>query len=57
MTQYKLNKIPGANYTKAGQAPPSGQTYVVLSTANGTTKVKDENTLSGVGILELIAKW
>ncbi|KAK6226939.1 hypothetical protein QIS74_00494 [Colletotrichum tabaci] len=33
---------------------PKGQVYVVLSTANGKdTKVSDENTVAGVGILEI----
>jgi len=35
--------------------PPTGQAYVVLSTASGvrTDTVSDENTLSGVGIIEV----
>ncbi|KAI0136310.1 ferritin-like domain-containing protein [Xylariales sp. AK1849] len=52
---YKLATIPGANFAMPGQLPPSGQTYVVLSTADGTTKVSDENTISGVGLLEIAA--
>jgi hypothetical protein len=34
---------------------PTGQVYVVLSTANGTgtNLATDENTISGVGILEV----
>ena len=50
--------IPGANYATAGQLPPSGQVYVVLSTADGmgNNTVKDENTISGVGLLEVLLK-
>ena len=34
--------------------PPTGQVYVVLSTADGTdTKISDANTISGVGIVEI----
>ena len=53
--QYKIDAIPGANYASAGQLPPSGQVYVVLSTANGqgNNTVADENIISGVGILEV----
>jgi len=33
---------------------PAGQVYVVLSTASGNgNAVSDENTIAGVGILEL----
>jgi hypothetical protein len=33
---------------------PAGQVYVILSTASGDgTTVSDENTVAGVGILEL----
>jgi len=48
---FKFDQIPvGA----AGQLPPTGQVYVVLSTADGVAnKVSDENTISGVGILEI----
>ena len=48
----KIEKIPaGGN----GQLPPTGQVYVVLSTADGTnTKVNDANTISGVGVLEVL---
>ncbi|CZR51510.1 related to stress response protein rds1p [Phialocephala subalpina] len=48
---FKIDMIPaGGN----GQLAPTGQVYVVLSTADGTTtKVSDENTISGVGILEV----
>ena len=55
--QYKIDMLPGANYTMAGQLPPSGQVYVVLSTADGSVNhtASDENTISGVGILEVIA--
>ncbi|KAI1329069.1 ferritin-like domain-containing protein [Xylariaceae sp. FL0255] len=48
---YTLAKVPGANFSSAGQLAPSGQVYVVLSTANGTTTANDENTISGVGIV------
>jgi len=53
--QYKIDAIPGANYASAGQLPPSGQVYVVLSTANGqgNNTVADENIISGVGIFEV----
>lgn len=48
---YKIDTIPaGGN----GQLPAVGQVYVVLSTADGVnTKVRDENTISGVGVLEV----
>ncbi|CAJ2505074.1 Uu.00g124680.m01.CDS01 [Anthostomella pinea] len=48
---YRLAQIPvGAD----GQLPPSGQVYVVLSTADGATNVVcDDNTLSGVAVLEV----
>lgn len=47
--------IPGANFSMSGQPAPSGQVYVVLSTADGTGQntVSDENTISGVAILEI----
>ena len=47
--------IPGANFASAGQLPPTGQVYVVLSTADGmgNNTITDENTISGVGILEV----
>jgi hypothetical protein len=45
---FKFDHIPaGGN----GVLPPTGQVYVVLSTSG--TKVSDENTISGVGILEI----
>lgn len=47
----KISSLPGAS---ASQLAPTGQVYVVLSTADGvSTKVSDENTISGVGILEV----
>ena len=54
--QYKIDKLPGANFTMDGQLPPSGQVYVVLSTADGSVNntASDENTISGVGILEVL---
>lgn len=55
---YKVDKLPGPDYAVAGQMPPLGQTYVVLSTADGKgeNKAKDENIISGVGILEILKK-
>lgn len=52
---YKVEKIPGASQ---GQLAPLGQTYVVLTTADGVgeNKAKDENIISGVGILEVLKK-
>ena len=48
---YKLDQIPGE---KAGKLAPTGQVYVVLSTADGVkAKVSDANTISGVGVLEV----
>ena len=49
---YKIDAIPaGGN----GKLPPTGQVYVVLSTADGVkSKVADENTISGVGVLEVL---
>lgn len=47
----KIKAIPAGG---DGQLPPTGQVYVVLSTADGTTtKVNDANTISGVGIVEV----
>jgi hypothetical protein len=47
----KVASLPGAI---APVLAPTGQVYVVLSTADGvSTKVSDENTISGVGILEV----
>jgi hypothetical protein len=48
---YKIKAIPaGGN----GQLAPTGQVYVVLSTADGVaTKVSDSNIISGVGIVEV----
>lgn len=42
----------------APELPPTGQVYVVLSTANGTDTnlATDENTISGVAILEVHMK-
>ncbi len=49
----KINEIPNGSGVASGLAP-TGQVYVVLSTADGTsTKVSDENTISGVGIVEV----
>ncbi|CAG9938112.1 unnamed protein product [Clonostachys rosea f. rosea IK726] len=47
--------IPGASFSKAGQPAPAGQVYLVLSTADGSENntVTDENTISGVAILEV----
>lgn len=46
-----LRKLPGAS---DGKPAPAGQVYVVLSTASGNgNAVSDENTIAGVGILEL----
>jgi len=48
---FKFDKIPAATSTVLA---PAGQVYVVLSTADGVkTKVSDENTISGVGIIEV----
>jgi len=53
-----IDKVPGPNYATAGELPPAGQVYIVLSTADGkgNNKVTDENTLSGVGLLEVMSK-
>lgn len=49
--QYVLHYIPQG---KDGKAGPAGQVYVILSTADGNTvQAADENTVAGVGILEL----
>lgn len=49
---YKFSELPGAS---AGILPPTGQVYIVLSTADGvSTKISDENTISGVGIVEVL---
>lgn len=47
-----MTTIPGAS---GGQPAPSGQVYVILSTADGTgnNTASDENTISGVGITEI----
>lgn len=47
----KVDSLPaGGGSTLA----PTGQVYVVLSTADGvSTKASDENTISGVGIIEV----
>ncbi|CRK16097.1 hypothetical protein BN1723_002270 [Verticillium longisporum] len=48
---YVLHYIPQG---KDGKAGPAGQVYVILSTADGNTvQAADENTVAGVGILEL----
>ena len=50
---FKFDHLPaGGN----GVLPPTGQVYVVLSTADGKTDktmVNDANTISGVGIIEV----
>jgi hypothetical protein len=47
----KVTSLPGATATMLA---PIGQVYVVLSTADGvSSKVSDENTISGVGVLEV----
>lgn len=47
----KVASLPGAS---GSQLAPTGQVYVVLSTADGvSTKVSDANTISGVGIIEV----
>ena len=47
----KVTSLPGATATMLA---PTGQVYVVLSTADGvSSKVSDENTISGVGVLEV----
>lgn len=52
--QYEIDSVPGADYGMAGTLPPSGQVYIVLSTADGNmTKVADENVISGVGVIEV----
>lgn len=54
--QYQIKSLPAGNTTQ-GLLPPSGQVYVVLSTADGTKmKAADENTISGVGVLEISSK-
>ncbi|KAL1867882.1 hypothetical protein Daus18300_006157 [Diaporthe australafricana] len=54
---YQISRIPGGNAT-AALLPPTGQVYVVLSTADGTkVKAADENTISGVGVLEVTSKY
>jgi hypothetical protein len=51
---YKFDKIPAGDASK-GQLAPTGQVYIVLSTADGVNaKVSDENTISGVGIIEVL---
>lgn len=55
-SQYQISSLPSGNATQ-GLLPPTGQVYVVLSTADGTkVKAADENTISGVGVLEVNAK-
>jgi hypothetical protein len=54
--QYQIASLPAGNAAQA-LLPPSGQVYVVLSTADGTkVKAADENTISGVGVLEISSK-
>ncbi|CAN8105513.1 unnamed protein product [Discula destructiva] len=49
---YVLDAIPGAI---DDGLPPSGQVFVVLSTADGeTAKVSDENVVAGVGSIEIV---
>lgn len=46
----------GASIPAGGNStlPATGQVYVVLSTADGASStVSDENTISGVGVLEI----
>lgn len=51
---FKVKMIPTGDKSK-GQQDPAGQVYVVLSKADGVkTKISDENTISGVGILEVL---
>jgi hypothetical protein len=46
--------IPTGDKSK-GQQDPAGRVYVVLSKADGVkTKISDENTISGIGILEVL---
>jgi hypothetical protein len=49
---FKFDKLPGATATTL---LPTGQVYIVLSTADGKGKnvVSDANTISGVGIIEV----
>lgn len=48
---FKFDHIPAG---VSGQLAPTGQVYVVLSKADGVgSKVNDENTISGVGIIEV----
>ena len=55
ISQYTVT-IPGAGYATADQPAPVGQVYVILSSADGTDVVaSDDNTISGVGILEVKA--
>lgn len=54
---FYLSAVPGADFAMKGQLAPAGQVYVVLSTADGvSTKVSDENTISGVVILEVVSE-
>jgi hypothetical protein len=50
---FKFDMLPGGGN---GVLPPTGQVYVVLSTADGNTAkmmVIDENTISGVVIIDI----
>ncbi|KAL2069180.1 hypothetical protein VTL71DRAFT_15518 [Oculimacula yallundae] len=50
----KVKAIPAGDASKS-LLPPTGQVYVVLSTADGVnSKVSDANTISGVGVLEVL---
>ncbi|KAK2062270.1 hypothetical protein LY76DRAFT_506108 [Colletotrichum caudatum] len=53
-TYYSKVTVSGPDYVVTIPPGPKGQVYVVLSTANGKdAKVSDENTVAGVGILEI----
>jgi len=50
---FKFDQIPASDASK-GLLAPVGQVYVVLSTADGAaSKVSDETTISGVGVIEV----
>ncbi|KAF7546680.1 hypothetical protein G7046_g9236 [Stylonectria norvegica] len=47
--------IPGANYSMTPELAPSGQVYIVLSTADGKdVMASDENTIAGVAVIEVV---
>lgn len=53
---FKFDHLPGGltGENASGMLAPTGQVYIVLSTADGkSTKVNDANTISGVGVLEV----